>query len=778
MKTFKHLLILCFLVVLVACSEDALVPQSEEIPVIGGESVDFISMTVPDIEMGDATTRSKLYEDGDELKFIWEENDAIGVVPLNGRPLSFPIHSENIQQNTAVFDGGDWALKTSTKYAAFFPYKKNNYEKDITSIAIDYDGQTQGNWMKYDFLATGAIQPKDGAVKFTMKRLSAILKIKVNTPYNNHVRFASLIAPEPLFAIKGTLDLSGNEPVYTPEVMSKSINTDLGQDNVSVGNDFIFYLMIPPTDLSGKTLKFRTNSVSGYVKEVSIAGQNFEAGKAYYINAGRATDAFITNANLIEAAGLSSLVENGKVNAWTNREQIMQVKVLDIRKTNDPTICDEIGFFRNLEELDCSENDITSLDISNNPKLTYLDCYDNQLTSLDVSNNTALTTLSCSYNQLTSLDVSNNTELEYLICYRNQLTSLDLSNNKKLTGLTCDSNQFTSLDLSNNPELDYLCCDNNQLTSLDLSNNPKLNEIYCSNNHQLTSLDVSNIPSLHKLYCYSNQLTSLDLSNNTWLYELHCYSNQLSSLNVSNCTLLKNLRCYNNLLTSLDASISTLQTLYCYSNQLTSLDVSDCCNMTKLHCYKNQLSSIDVSNCTAMTEFRCDNNQLTSLDLSNNTALQYLYCGHNDFISFTLDTGSNGLSQLNTLDISYCSALIELNCIPSDYVSSGNGYLKNLSIYGCTNLGYLNCFRNQLSSLSVLTNTKLVSMSCHNNRIKTLNITKCSLRLNNIICGSQWKDSDKTEAQTLTLTYTSSQYGSGLNTNGYNSNVSLQLQDP
>jgi len=64
-----------------------------------------------------------------------------------------------------------------------------------------------------------------------------------------------------------------------------------------------------------------------------------------------------------------------------------------------------------------------------------LDCDDDQLTNLDVSNNTALQHLSCSANQLTSLDISNNTALNYLYCGNNKLTTLDVSNNISLTFL-------------------------------------------------------------------------------------------------------------------------------------------------------------------------------------------------------------------------------------------------------------------------------------------------------------------------------------------------------
>ena len=64
-----------------------------------------------------------------------------------------------------------------------------------------------------------------------------------------------------------------------------------------------------------------------------------------------------------------------------------------------------IEFFPELENLDCSENQLTQLDVSKNPKLKRLVCYENKLTSLDVSGNTSLTELHCYTNQLTSLNL-------------------------------------------------------------------------------------------------------------------------------------------------------------------------------------------------------------------------------------------------------------------------------------------------------------------------------------------------------------------------------------
>ena len=137
----------------------------------------------------------------------------------------------------------------------------------------------------------------------------------------------------------------------------------------------------------------------------------------------------------------------------------MQVKSIVVSGKDDPTVCDEIGFFRNLEELKCSGNGITYLDVSNNPKLTYLGCYYNELTSLDVSNNTALYDLRCDGNQLTSFVVTNHSSLIILNIY----------NNPKLTSLDCSRNALTILGFTGCTALKSLDCNWNRLTELDIS---------------------------------------------------------------------------------------------------------------------------------------------------------------------------------------------------------------------------------------------------------------------------------------------------------------------
>lgn len=159
-----------------------------------------------------------------------------------------------------------------------------------------------------------------------------------------------------------------------------------------------------------------------------------------------------------------------------------------------------IEFFPELENLDCSENQLTQLDVSKNPNLKRLVCYENKLTSLDVSGNTSLTELYCYTNQLTSLNLGENANLDILNCVVNRLTSLDLSGNANLTRLACSSNLLTSLDVSNNPTLILLDCERNLLTSLNVSKNTELDTLDCSGNKRSLELsdsgrfDLSTLP--------------------------------------------------------------------------------------------------------------------------------------------------------------------------------------------------------------------------------------------------------------------------------------------
>ena len=181
-----------------------------------------------------------------------------------------------------------------------------------------------------------------------------------------------------------------------------------------------------------------------------------------------------------------------------------------------------------LEEVNIEKNQLTSLFIPSS-NLRVLNCYENQLTSLNVTQNNKLEWLSCHLNNLSTLDVSNCTELGLLQCWGNSIASLDLNSCTKLGHLSCAFNSLSSLDVSNNSDLDVILCEGNHIGTLDLSNNPKLTFLYCDDCN-LTSLDLSYCPLLEYVHCNSNYLTSLNVSKNLLIGANNIDNNKESGL--------------------------------------------------------------------------------------------------------------------------------------------------------------------------------------------------------------------------------------------------------
>ena len=252
-------------------------------------------------------------------------------------------------------------------------------------------------------------------------------------------------------------------------------------------------------------------------------------------------------------------------------------------------------------------DETTSLDLSNR-KL-------NNLEGLEVFTN--LTKLDCSNNQLTSIDLSELANLEELICSGNSLASLDFTgapnikilNCSECFGLVSRSRSFSNggLDLTGLPYLEELYCDGNDLLQLNVRNNPELSIIECNDN-SLMQLDVTSNEKLTQLNCYSNKLTTIDISHNPLLETLNLSNNMLAAIDLSANKLLKDLDVSGNSIERLDLSANT------------ALTVLDCS-------FNRTFTSLDVSKLVDLSLLRCNDNSLLTLDVSKNTKLTRLYCG-------------------------------------------------------------------------------------------------------------------------------------------------------
>ena len=257
------------------------------------------------------------------------------------------------------------------------------------------------------------------------------------------------------------------------------------------------------------------------------------------------------NAELAEAlAGIGVGTTNEEGDIVLTQEDITNTTSLDLSNRNLNNL-EGLEVFTNVTELNCSNNPLTSLDVSAFTELEVLDCsncfnrssvsrsYSNGV--LDLSANTKLRSLSCSENGLTEL-ILPDSPLTTIYCHYNQLTTLDLSKNEELEFVNCEYNQITEVDLSKNIALADFHATGNKLTQIDLKANTQLTDLSLYDN-DFTALDVSANVNLEYLSCGYNELTALDVSKNDNLTSLSCESNRMLTLNVSANTQLEFLSC-------------------------------------------------------------------------------------------------------------------------------------------------------------------------------------------------------------------------------------------
>ena len=335
-----------------------------------------------------------------------------------------------------------------------------------------------------------------------------------------------------------------------------------------------------------------------------------------------------------------------------------------------------IEFFTSLTFLNCSNNSLTALDVSQNKSLNTLVCGSNQLENLNVSQNTALTYLDCSENKLGALDVSQNTLLAALTCSGNLIQSLDVSKNTALTELDCSGNKLTTLDVSKNTSLTSLDCDQNSIRGEGMTAlvNSLPETIYgalhvCKNEtpegNDINTVQVKIATDKHWQvmmhdgtnwveYEGSDPGLPIDATNfpdekfrNWILAQTYGKDGYLSDTEIAGVTTID---VSNKGLGSLKGieHFTALTVLQCSLNSLTVLDLSQNTALISLDCSVNNLSALDLSKNTALQTLSCILNGLTTLDLSQNTALTWVACSNNAIRGEGMDAFVNNLPTVTS----------------------------------------------------------------------------------------------------------------------------------
>ncbi|WP_194768446.1 leucine-rich repeat domain-containing protein [Tamlana sp. I1] len=346
--------------------------------------------------------------------------------------------------------------------------------------------------------------------------------------------------------------------------------------------------------------------------------------------------------NIVPVGDASSLGDGSDGNGVVYTDQL-ETALTIYAIASSITSLSGIEVCTDLQTLDCTANQITTLDLSSNTNLVSLNCTDNSISSLTLPTTAAsLTTLNLENNNINgSLNLSTFTALETVDVSNSGITGINVSGLSNLTVLEVDNNNLSALNVSDNGALEELYCNNNTLganltlpltktnlvvldaseigaSSLNYALYTNLNELYLAGNSFTDINDVSALTQLTDLDCSDNSLTSLDVSANANLGIFVCSGNALgTNLNLpTNTSNLYHLGASDISTSSLNyANYPNLQTLYLSENNFTDIDISGLTNIQELYCDMNQLlTSLNIKNGT-------NNATLNVMEANNNSSL-------------------------------------------------------------------------------------------------------------------------------------------------------------
>lgn len=453
-----------------------------------------------------------------------------------------------------------------------------------------------------------------------------------------------------------------------------------------------------------------------------------------------------------------------------------------------------------IKEVFCDNNKITTLSLNTN-SLENLSCRDNLLKGiLDLSAASNLQNLDCTGNQLTKLQLYRGEKasvLETLACGYNALSELDVASFNNLISLDCGANgNISELDISQCPKLQYLNCESNRITELDLTEKHTLNTLICQNN-LIRNLDISDTMVRHGLslwgnpieifiswsdakgdamtYCITQpdnaqvwingynpttyQLDLLAVSEKPYKYVQWICDDGMEELSSVETMVDDGLHAYTNYYLTDDASIrvafsdkrsdldpdanrdgyhdgdvEAINQMIAENGLLWELDspelwpiqedpagynpdeeyndfnliwVSDESGLLRVQGlylvggYNTLVGEMDLRDLPYLEEFYCQDNGITDVLLDGLSVLRVVSCNYNDLSSLNL----NGLNSL-----------VVLKC-------RGNS-LTQLDLTGLNELEILDCAANVIRQIQIDNPEILQSLDCSNNKISRLDVSK------------------------------------------------------
>ena len=230
-----------------------------------------------------------------DVVVTWNSSDVVGFYTVDGNRIRTTVHNLDVSNNHKVrLTGNGWYLTSDAQYFGYYPYNTNYVLNGnvMTALPVSYNNQAQtannnlDHLASYDYMVAQTTTTETEA-NFTFAHYGSIIRFACYVPATT--TFSSLEitskAEDAIFTTEANMNLTNQTITSTSK--SKKATLTLNNITVAAGDSLIAYMMMPPTDLSGKSIMLSLNATDGSALQTYIAGVNIQAGKVYPVSVGK-----------------------------------------------------------------------------------------------------------------------------------------------------------------------------------------------------------------------------------------------------------------------------------------------------------------------------------------------------------------------------------------------------------------------------------------------------------------------------------------------------------
>lgn len=259
-------------------------PNTDEGGKKEGAIVELMQFNLPDIPyVEDAPdTRVAFSRDGGGFTMAFELTDTLGICPSVGSPIYFKTSGGT----SASFDGGAWKLRMDVDYYSYFPFYPSFY-LDKTKVPVRFDAQVQRG-IEYPlpnttafFSCVGVPDVGNSLVTFNYQLANCYINVNATLPAGTYTKML-LLLDDPLFVKNGTVDITEEPPVITPDKMTNQLLLELEDATLAADGVLAAYVSCAPMDITGEVISIYFLDDEGFVyKAEKTVARAYDAGTRY-----------------------------------------------------------------------------------------------------------------------------------------------------------------------------------------------------------------------------------------------------------------------------------------------------------------------------------------------------------------------------------------------------------------------------------------------------------------------------------------------------------------